>query len=170
MPKLEGIPTPPCKFTKKITQQQHTNNITQPSADEPRVNRRLQFRERCQRVPPSALYSKNANLNPDSYDEPLKSDGFRFVKMKERATLDNHPEKNFDMVKTNPSSLSFSHGRHVCLGRFFASTETKSMLAYVVITYDLMMREEGVLPAIDLLVNRIQVGRSADVLFRRRKL
>jgi len=125
------------------------------------------------KVPAGATLSvalRNANLNPDTYDEPLKFDGFRFVKMKERATLDGHPEKNFNMVTTNASSLSFGHGRHVCPGRFFASTEIKLMLAYMITTYDLKMREEGVRPADDLFVNRIWPNRSADVLFRRRKL
>jgi cytochrome P450 len=120
------------------------------------------------KVPAGATLSvalRNANLNPDSYDEPLKFDGFRFIKMKER-----HPKKNFDMVTTNASSLSFGHGRHVCPGRFFASTEIKLMLAYVVTTYDLKMREEGVRPPDDLFVNRIWPNRSADVLFRSRKL
>jgi cytochrome P450 len=119
------------------------------------------------KVPAGATLSvalRNANLNPDSYDDPLKFDGFRFIKMKAR-----HPEKKFDMVTTNVSSLSFGHGRHVCPGRFFASTEIKLMLAYVVTTYDVKMREEGVRPPDDLFVNRIMPNPTAKVLFRRRK-
>jgi cytochrome P450 len=125
------------------------------------------------KVPAGATLSvalQNANLNPDSYDDPLKFDGFRFIKMKERAILDGRPEKKFDMVTTNVGSLSFGHGRHVCPGRFFASTEIKLMLAYVVTTYDVKMREDGVRPPDALFVNRISPNPTAEVLFRRREV
>jgi len=110
----------------------------------------------------------NANLNPDIYEDPLKFDGSRFTRMKEQNRhLDGHSAK-FDMVSTNVNSLSFGHGRHVCPGRFFASTLLKLMLAYVVINYDVKMKNEGIRPPDNLFANRISPSRTAEVMFRSR--
>ncbi|KAK7753718.1 hypothetical protein SLS62_004341 [Diatrype stigma] len=43
---------------------------------------------------------------------------------------------------TSPEYLAFGHGRHACPGRFFASSELKLMLAYIVLNYDFEIQEK----------------------------
>lgn len=50
--------------------------------------------------------------------------------------------KNTSLVTTQPSFLSFGHGRHACPGRFFAAQEMKLMLAYMVRFYDVERLEK----------------------------
>lgn len=54
-------------------------------------------------------------------------------------------------------------------GRFFAANELKGMLAHVVLTYDVKMEQEGVLPRPMNFGFLWGPNRSAKVMFRRRK-
>ncbi|PMD30345.1 cytochrome P450 [Hyaloscypha variabilis F] len=44
--------------------------------------------------------------------------------------------KNLATVTTSDTFLSFGHGRHACPGRFFAATEMKLLVAYIMMNYD----------------------------------
>src|SRR5271168_5071057 len=67
------------------------------------------------------------HLDETVYEEPLKFDGLRFVKMKERqdqkirseAADSDSSGKKFDIVSVGVNSLNFGYGRHACPGRFF---------------------------------------------------
>ncbi|OBZ73466.1 Ent-kaurene oxidase [Grifola frondosa] len=56
-----------------------------------------------------------------------------------------------------------------CPGRFFAANELKAMLAHVVMTYDVKMEEEGVLPPHSHFGTAFVPNRTAKVLFRKRQ-
>ncbi|OTB07778.1 hypothetical protein M426DRAFT_317673 [Hypoxylon sp. CI-4A] len=43
---------------------------------------------------------------------------------------------------TSPEYLAFGHGRHACPGRFFASSELKLMLAYIIANYDIQIQDK----------------------------
>ncbi|OTA67434.1 cytochrome P450 [Hypoxylon sp. EC38] len=43
---------------------------------------------------------------------------------------------------TSPEYCAFGHGRHACPGRFFASSELKLMLAYIILNYDIQIQEK----------------------------
>ncbi|KAK7061206.1 cytochrome P450 [Favolaschia claudopus] len=79
-----------------------------------------------------------------NYEHPNEFDGFRFSRMRN----DNTGESVFTrhMVSTGTDHLVFGHGRHACPGRFFAATEIKAMLAYILINYDVRSETEGVRP------------------------
>jgi cytochrome P450 len=49
--------------------------------------------------------------------------------------------KNLATVTTSDTFLSFGHGRNACPGRFFAATEMKLLLAYIVLNYDIKPME-----------------------------
>ncbi|KAJ7511671.1 cytochrome P450 [Mycena galericulata] len=53
---------------------------------------------------------------------------------------------NHQMVSTGQNHLAFGHGRHACPGRFLAATELKSMIAHILINYDVKAEAEGVRP------------------------
>ncbi|KAI1375194.1 cytochrome P450 [Hypoxylon crocopeplum] len=42
---------------------------------------------------------------------------------------------------TSPEYTAFGHGRHACPGRFFAASELKLMLAYIIMSYDFEIQD-----------------------------
>lgn len=115
-----------------------------------------------------AAAASSAHTDPSTYERPLEFDGFRFLKMRERAKLDGKLNEKFDMVSTSAHFLAFSHGRHACPGRFFATVEIKMMLAYMVVSYDMKLAD-GVRPPDVVLMNTPLANPSAEVLFRQRR-
>ena len=114
-----------------------------------------------------AVSTGSVHLDPQTYEDPLRFDGFRFLKMKERAALDD-PDKKFDVATVNSDFVAFGQGRHACPGRFFASTELKILLAYIVKTYDLKL-VDGARPPNIYRMNAIVPNPAAELYFRRRE-
>ena len=54
-------------------------------------------------------------------------------------------------------------------GRFFAANELKLMLAHLVLTYDLKMEEDGVVPPFKQFGQVTAPSTNAKVLFRKRR-
>jgi len=113
--------------------------------------------------------TSSVHRDPDTYADPLKFDGFRFVKMKERAALDGHPDKKFEIVTASAEFMAFGQGRHACPGRFFASAEIKLLFAYIVTTYDMKLEDVAVRPPDWFHMNTIIPDPAAKIYFRRRQ-
>ena len=122
------------------------------------------------KVPPGVIIAISCitHLDPDVFEDPSKFDGFRFVKMKERAIMAGYPDKKFDIVTVSPNSLNFGNGRTVCPGRFLAAADLKMVLAYVVVTYDVKL-VDGVRPSDWFMMHLCGPNRMAEVLFRKRR-
>jgi len=117
-----------------------------------------------------AVPTANFHLDATTYEDPLQFDGFRSLKLKERAATEADKRK-FDLVSiTSLGSLAFSHGRHACPGRFFAAAEVKLILAHVVMNYDIRLgaTNNGVRPADRFLMHHVIPDPSAEVIFTRR--
>jgi cytochrome P450 len=84
-------------------------------------------------------------------------DGFRFSRMQEEAARAGHNDIEVvseekaasgmftrQMVSTTTDHIIFGHGRHACPGRFFAAIQLKTMLAHILINYDVKAEVEGV--------------------------
>ncbi|TVY15730.1 Cytochrome P450 monooxygenase tenB, partial [Lachnellula arida] len=79
----------------------------------------------------------------DFYPNPTEFDGLRFCKppTNKDGTSDNHPENmlgkenGIPLVTTSASFMGFSHGKHACPGRYFASQQLKLVLAYIALNY-----------------------------------
>ncbi|KAF9237109.1 cytochrome P450 [Melanogaster broomeanus] len=99
------------------------------------------------------------------YENADMFDPFRFSNMRdeEGEGVKHH------FVSTNPEYLTFGHGRHACPGRFFAANELKSMLAHVVMRYDVSL-EDGIRPQSLRIDTAIAANPTAKVLFRKRAL
>jgi len=98
----------------------------------------------------------------ENYTDASQFDGFRFERMGdgERA---KHQLENID---TN--YVLFGQGRHACPGRFFASNEIKTMLAYVLLNYDVKMANGDERPR-NLAFGLAHIPNpSAEVMFRKR--
>ncbi|KAF7353078.1 Cytochrome P450 [Mycena venus] len=78
--------------------------------------------------------------NPDVYQNPDEFDAFRFYRLR---TEDEEDSLRHQFSATNLDYLSWGHGRHACPGRFFASTALKTMLAHILVTYDVKLEDES---------------------------
>ncbi|KAJ6451927.1 cytochrome P450 [Mycena sanguinolenta] len=107
-------------------------------------------------IPHGAILTVNSGPASDAatYDHPETFDGFRFSRMRDQLgakTNDADDGESFffnrQMVSTGHDHLVFGHGKHSCPGRFFAATEIKTMLAHILINYDVKAETAGVRPA-----------------------
>ncbi|KZW01892.1 cytochrome P450, partial [Exidia glandulosa HHB12029] len=71
-------------------------------------------------------------------------DGFRFAHVDGEEESEEAAKHKFVSIGMN--YLSFGLGRNACPGRFWASNEIKTMLAYMVYNFDIRMEYDGVLP------------------------
>jgi cytochrome P450 len=120
------------------------------------------------------------------YTESSKFDPKRFIP-------DDHWQGNADekdvehrqqqTVTASPDYLAWGLGRHswyvifgrllfyfsffISPGRWFAATELKTMLAHLVVTYDVKLKEEGRRPPNEWIGATCLPNRSAQVLFRK---
>ncbi|KAI0248473.1 cytochrome P450 [Lactifluus subvellereus] len=100
------------------------------------------------------------------YPNPEEFDGFRFSKLREMegdTMLTSHRA-----VSTSPEQLAFGFGRHACPGRFFAASEVKTLLAHVIVTYDVKFEEGKGVPR-EFRIGSMRIPRSANLLFRKRQ-
>ncbi|KAF9237105.1 cytochrome P450 [Melanogaster broomeanus] len=97
------------------------------------------------------------------YENADMFDPFRFSNMRD----EEGEGVKHEFVSTNPEYLTFGHGRHACPGRFFAANELKSMLAHVVMRYDIKL-EDGIRPQSLRIGAVIAANPRTKVLFRKR--
>ncbi|KAJ7031963.1 cytochrome P450 [Mycena alexandri] len=109
-------------------------------------------------IPILAAHHDEANYaNADSFD------GFRFSRMREQVG----EGIKHQMVTPSLDFLTFGLGRHACPGRFFGVNEQKLMMAHVLVTYDLKLRD-GVRPEDEWIAHIGAANTTAEVMFRRR--
>ncbi|KZT39045.1 cytochrome P450 [Sistotremastrum suecicum HHB10207 ss-3] len=103
--------------------------------------------------------------DPQFYGETAKEfDGFRFSKMRENGeSIGQH-----QAVSIGTDFLPYGIGRHACPGRFFAALMMKSMLAHIVLNYDIKMAS-GKMPESHYLNSWCIPDASAEVMFRKRR-
>ncbi|KAF8524847.1 cytochrome P450 [Hysterangium stoloniferum] len=71
------------------------------------------------------------------------------------------------MTSTDLNYLPFGHGRHACPGRFFVSIEMKTILAHILMTYDILL--EGGQPKNIWYGLSCVPDKNVEVLFRKRR-
>ncbi|KAF8343222.1 cytochrome P450 [Amanita rubescens] len=98
------------------------------------------------------------------YSDPEVFDGFRFSKMREK----EGESTKHGMVTPTTGFLTFGQGRHACPGRFFAVNEVKTMLAYVLLNYDVKMANDGGRPSEVWFGTMATLDPKAEVMFRKR--
>ena len=74
------------------------------------------------------------------YDSPQSFDGFRFHRMRQGPQANRHAHQ---FVNTGLDNITFGHGRFACPGRFFASNESKIILAMLLLEYEVKFGEAG---------------------------
>ncbi|KAI6039988.1 cytochrome P450 [Pisolithus marmoratus] len=97
------------------------------------------------------------------FENPNVFEPFRYAKMPKE-----FEGSRYEMVALSPNSLSFGLGTHACPGRFFAATLLKTVLAHIVMSYDVKLEDDTPHP------NSLHVGRfivpnpTVKVMFRKR--
>ncbi|KAL4068774.1 cytochrome P450 [Scleroderma yunnanense] len=100
------------------------------------------------------------------YENPEAFDPLRFVNLEDKQGGGN---TRYQMVSVNAESLGFGLGRAACPGRFFATILLKSMLAHIVMSYDVKLEENATLPKSQYVGTVILANTSSKVMFRKRQ-
>ena len=130
----------------------------------------------------TAIAADARHLDPTLYGkEPETFDPWRFLKAKEREGVPNVDDINEGdeegeqeirnrVVSVNEDWLVFGYGKHACPGRFFVVNELKTMLAHVLMTYDVKLMDDacGKRPTRFILGPSRAANQTAKVMFRKR--
>jgi cytochrome P450 len=93
------------------------------------------------------LNSHGIHHDLDYYANPFEYDAFRFSRKREefmsvsdsdKTSTDSFlASKNLSLVTTSSQFLGWGHGKFACPGRFFAATVMKTLLALVLVNYEI---------------------------------
>ncbi|KAK9793678.1 putative Cytochrome P450 [Seiridium cardinale] len=87
---------------------------------------------------PGKNIAKDESIYPDA--ETYKP--FRFAEKRKDEDIEYVQRARQAAATTSPEFLPFGHGKHACPGRFFAATELKLILGYMIMNYDIEMLEK----------------------------
>ncbi|KAI8990629.1 cytochrome P450 [Trametes punicea] len=112
------------------------------------------------------LVAADATHHDDSiYADADVFDPFRFSRMREQ---DGEALK-YQFVNTSLDYISFGHGKHACPGRFFAANELKSLLAYIILNYDMKLSGDGSRPKNVYWAMTVIPALNGKILFKKRE-
>ncbi|KAF4619512.1 hypothetical protein D9613_005419 [Agrocybe pediades] len=111
-----------------------------------------------------AVATNCIHMDENHYKEPGRFQGFRFAELREKEGED----LNHQMVSLSLDYGTFGTGRHACPGRFFAVSELKTMLAYVLLNYDIKFPRDGTRPTNFWFSANCIPNPMAEVLFKKR--
>ncbi|EJD00067.1 cytochrome P450 [Fomitiporia mediterranea MF3/22] len=120
-------------------------------------------------LPAGTFVTVNAvaqHYDEKNYKSPSEFDGFRFV---DALGKSENEETTARVVSTSTEFLPFGHGRHACPGRFFAANELKTMLAHLVLNYDMKLEGDGTDPKQINFITASIPNPKARVLFKKRQ-
>ncbi|KAF8844224.1 cytochrome P450, partial [Paxillus ammoniavirescens] len=110
------------------------------------------------------IASEATHLDNEIYENAKIFDPLRFANMRDE---DGEGTKH-SFASTTTEYLLFGHGRQACPGRFFAANELKSMLAWIVLSYDVKLEDGATRPSSLYIASAIAAHPTAKVMFRRR--
>ena len=115
-----------------------------------------------------AVAAHQLSLDPSIWD---KADEFHGLRFSDLRTASSENANKFQFASTDPAhSLNFGYGNHDCPGRFFASTEIKLILAYLLRHYDMKAPSEwDGRPKTAMFAQRISPDGNANIMMRRRQ-
>ncbi|KAI0024517.1 ent-kaurene oxidase [Xylariomycetidae sp. FL0641] len=99
------------------------------------------------------------------YPNPEVFDGLRFWKMRQQSGDDSN---RWQFTSIGDTNMNFGLGKHACPGRFFAASEIKMILAYLLLNYDLRLKDGEERPKPNMFMMTKSPSQTAEVLFRRR--
>ncbi|OSD03318.1 cytochrome P450 [Trametes coccinea BRFM310] len=113
------------------------------------------------------MAAADATHHDDSvYADSDVFDPWRFSRMRE---ADGEGTKH-QFVNTSLDYISFGHGKHACPGRFFAANELKSLMAFIILNYDLKLGGDGSRPQNLYWALNVIPAPKGTILFRKREV
>lgn len=94
------------------------------------------------RIPYGTVVGFSAHEVTRKYPDAEQFDGFRFAKLREQPGQATRHQ----LVATGPDHIAFGHGTHGCPGRFFAASEIKVFMAYLLQNYDIKLLDGATRP------------------------
>ncbi|KAJ5409197.1 uncharacterized protein N7487_003556 [Penicillium crustosum] len=86
-------------------------------------------------IPQGSVVGFSAHAISRSYPNADEFDGFLFAKLRDTPVQSTMHQ----LTNTAPDHISFGHGSHACPGRFFAASEIKVILGYLLQNYDIRL-------------------------------
>lgn len=119
--------------------------------------------------PGTKILAPQAGISRDEryFPAPDELDALRFYRMRQ----DGGPEANnrWQFTSLSDTNINFGAGRHACPGRFFASNEIKTVLAYFLIGYDMRLKPGTERPLPMAMVMTKAPSPNTEVEFRKRE-
>ncbi|KAH9482481.1 Cytochrome P450 monooxygenase 151 [Psilocybe cubensis] len=105
------------------------------------------------------------HMDESKYDNPSEFQGFRFAELRDK----EGESKQHQMISLSLDYGVFGIGKHACPGRFFAVNELKTMLAHVLLNYDVKLVKEKQRPENWWMSAGCIPNMTAELMFRRRQ-
>lgn len=120
----------------------------------------------------TSFLSQPAHVDPETTEDPMKFDPFRFSRVREIAAANDEKVVPKTMVTTGPDFMAFGHGKHACPGRFLIDFELKMIMAYVLKNYDIRFPESygGKRPPNTWVAEAVFPPDGAKIQVKRRKV
>jgi cytochrome P450 len=112
----------------------------------------------------TAVRAYNINTDPKLYPNPHKFDPFRFSRLREV----RGSELKYQHGSTSTDFINFGHGLWACPGRFFAAAQLKTIMAYLLMNYDMKLKEGETKPLQNYVGMAILPNSTQEVLFKKR--
>jgi cytochrome P450 len=106
------------------------------------------------------------SLDERFFPSPETFDALRFYKLRQRSEQDAN---RWQFTSIEDTNTNFGAGKHACPGRFFAGTEIKMMLAYLLLGFDMRLKDgEGRPKGFTMMMSKAP-NPEAEIMFRRRE-
>ncbi|KAI0525582.1 cytochrome P450 [Xylaria bambusicola] len=86
-----------------------------------------------------------------------------------RSSSPANNSSKYQFTSIGDTNQNFGLGKHACPGRFFAAQEIKIILSYLLLNYDIKLRDGEARPAPVVFMMTKSPSQTTEVLFRRRK-
>jgi cytochrome P450 len=134
-----------------------------------KVNKPITLSDGTELPPGTKVLAAQAGISRDEryFSNPDELDALRFYHMRQES---EEASNRWQFTSLSDTNINFGAGKHACPGRFFASNEIKTVLAYFLINYDLRLKPGTERPMPMAMVMTKAPSPKTEVEFRRRSL
>ncbi|KAI0124293.1 cytochrome P450 [Xylariales sp. AK1849] len=101
------------------------------------------------------------------FPDPEVFDGLRFWKLRQQSI---EAANRWQFTSINDLNMHFGLGKHACPGRYYAANEIKLVLAYLLLNYDIKLKEGETRPEPVMFMMTKTANPKAEIMFKRRSV